>query len=140
MGAIRIGTKGIGVEFLGDVGDTVSAQDVQGKAAKLGNTGRLGSNAAGVLAEGDIANVVIAMLHAPMTTDRLAKGFGVQCRLAHVEAGFVGREPKPGLGVLMPGQAFNAGGANDQIVPLRIELSFENRRSRRSDTPVGHDA
>jgi hypothetical protein len=42
--------------------------------------------------------------------------------LAGVEGNLLGGAPQPGPGVLVPGQAANAGGLDDQAVPLGVEL------------------
>ena len=56
-----------------------------------------------------------------MTPDRLAERLGVERDLAGVEGDFLGFVPEPGLGVLVPGQAADAGGLDDQAVPLGVE-------------------
>ena len=57
-----------------------------------------------------------------MTPDRLAECLGAEGDLAGVEGDFLGGVPEPGLGVLVPGQAADAGGLDDQAVPVVIEL------------------
>ena len=83
---------------------------------------RLDAGSAGLLTEGDIPDVVAAILDRPMTPDRLAEWLGAEGDLAGVEGDFLGGVPEPGPGVLVPGQAADAGGLDDQAVPVVIEL------------------
>jgi hypothetical protein len=57
-----------------------------------------------------------------MSPDRLAERLGTEIDLAGVERDVLGGVPQAGLGVLVPGQAGDAGGADDQAVPLGVEL------------------
>ena len=84
---------------------------------------RLDAGSAGVLTERDIPDVVAAILDRPMTPDRLAERFGAKGDLTSIEGDFLGFVPEPGLGVLVPGQAADAGGLDDQAVPLGVELA-----------------
>ena len=84
---------------------------------------RLDAGSAGVLTERDIPDVVATILDRPMTPDRLAERLGAERDLAGVEGDFLGFVPEPGLGVLVPGQAADAGGLDDQAVPLGVELA-----------------
>ena len=58
-----------------------------------------------------------------MVSDRLAECLGTEGDLAGVEGNLLGGAPQPGPGVLVPGQAANAGGLDDQAVPLGVELA-----------------
>jgi hypothetical protein len=60
----------------------------------------------------------------PVVSDRLAKRLGAEGDLTGVKGNLLGVVPQPGLGVLVPGQAGNAGGADDQAVPLGVELAL----------------
>jgi hypothetical protein len=82
---------------------------------------RLDASSAGVLTERDIPDVMAAVLNAPVASDRLAERLGAEDDLAGVEGNFLGGVPEPGLCVLVPGQAADAGGVDDQAVPLGIE-------------------
>jgi hypothetical protein len=62
-----------------------------------------------------------AVLNAPVVSDRLAERLGAEDDLAGVEGDFLGGVPEPGLCVLVPGQAADAGGLDDQAVPLGVE-------------------
>ncbi len=62
------------------------------------------------------------IFYCPVVSDRLAERFGVEFDLAGVERNFLGCLPEAGSGVLVPGQAGDAGGADDQAVPLGIEF------------------
>jgi hypothetical protein len=83
---------------------------------------RLDAGSAGILTERNIPDVMAAILDRPMTPDRLAESLGAEGDLAGVEGDFLGGVPEPGLGVLVPGQAADAGGLDDQAVPLVVEL------------------
>jgi hypothetical protein len=82
----------------------------------------LDAGSAGILTERDIPDVMAAILDRPMTPDRLAECLGAEGDLAGVEGNFLGGAPEPRLGVLVPGQAADAGGLDDQAVPFVIEL------------------
>ena len=56
-----------------------------------------------------------------MVSDRLAERLGAEGNLAGVEGNFLGGVPEPGLCVLVPGQAADASGLDDQAVPLGLE-------------------
>jgi hypothetical protein len=83
--------------------------------------GGLDAGSAGVFAERDVADVVAAIFYCPVAADRLGERLGVEFDLAGGEGDFLGGVPEPGLGVLVPGQAADAGGLDDQAVPLGIE-------------------
>ncbi len=86
---------------------------------------RLDAGSAGVLAEGDVADVMASIFDAPVASDRLAERLGAESDLTGVEGDFLGFVPEAGLGILMPGQAGDAGGADDQAVPLGVELALD---------------
>jgi hypothetical protein len=86
---------------------------------------RLDAGSAGILTERDIPDVVAAILNRPMPPDRLAERLGAEGDLADIEGDFLGFVPEPGLGVLVPGQAADAGGVNDQAVPLGAEPALD---------------
>ena len=60
-----------------------------------------------------------------MVSDRLAERLGAESGLTGVEGDFLGFVPEPGLGILVPGQTSDAGGADDQAVPLGVELALD---------------
>jgi hypothetical protein len=64
-----------------------------------------------------------SILNAPVASDRLAERLGAEGGLTGVEGDFLGFVPEPGLRVLVPGQAGDAGGVDDQAVPLDAELA-----------------
>jgi hypothetical protein len=63
-----------------------------------------------------------SILDAPVASDRLAERLGIESDLTGVEGDFLGFVPESGLCVLMPGQA---GGVDDQAVPLGVELALD---------------
>jgi hypothetical protein len=60
-----------------------------------------------------------------MPPDRRAKRLGAEGDLTGVEGGLLGFVPEPGLGILVPGQAADAGGLDDQAVPLGVEPALD---------------
>ncbi len=83
---------------------------------------RFGAGSAGVLTECDIPDVVATILDRPMPPDRLAERLGAEGDLADIEGDFLGFVPEPGLCILVPGQAADAGGMDDPAVPFGVEL------------------
>jgi hypothetical protein len=65
------------------------------------------------------------IFNAPVASDRLAERLGAESDLTGVEGDFLGFVPEAGLRVLVPGQAADAGGADDQAVPLGVEFALD---------------
>ena len=86
---------------------------------------RLDAGSAGVFTEDDVANVMAPIFNAPVASDRLAERLGAESDLTGVEGDLLGFVPEPGLGILVPGQTGDAGGADDQSVPLGLELALD---------------
>ncbi len=86
---------------------------------------RLDAGSAFVLAERDVANVMAAVFNAPVAADRRAERLGAEGDLTGVEGDLLGGVPEPGLGILVPGQAGDAGAGDDQAVPLGIEPALD---------------
>jgi hypothetical protein len=63
--------------------------------------------------------------NAPVASDRLAERLGAESDLTGVEGDLLGFVPEAGLGILVPGQAGDAGGVDDQAVPLGVELALD---------------
>ena len=110
---------------MGDIFDAVGPQDVDREASESGEVCRLDAGSAGVLTERDIPDVMAAILTPPVVLDRLAERLGGKGELAGVEGDFLGGVAEPGLCVLVPSQATDAGGADDQVVPLGVELASD---------------
>jgi hypothetical protein len=66
-----------------------------------------------------------SILDAPVASDRLAERLGAEGDLTGVEGDLLGFVPEAGLRVLVPGQAGDAGGVDDQAVPLGVELALD---------------
>jgi hypothetical protein len=81
----------------------------------------LDAGTAAVFAERDVPDVMAPIFNSPVVSDRLAEGLGAERDLAGVEGNLLGGAPETGLGVLVPGQAADAGGLDDQAVPLGVE-------------------
>jgi hypothetical protein len=116
-----IWVQGIDEEFPGDVCCAVCAEDVEGDAAQPGEVCGLVSDAALVLAEGNVADIVVPVFDAPMAADCGLGGFCREGDLGSVVGDFVGFEPVSRFGVLVPGEAFDPNGADDQVVPIGSE-------------------
>ncbi len=110
---------------MADVLDAVGAQDVEGEAPEPGEVNRLDAGSAAVLAERDVADVMAAVFDAPVAADRRAERLGIEGDLTGVEGDLLGGVPEPRLGVLVPGQARDSGGLDDQAVPLGVELALD---------------
>ena len=83
------------------------------------------AGSAGVFAERDIPDVMAAIFNAPVVSDRLAERLGVERDLTGVKGDFLGFVPEAGVRVLVPDQAGDAGGADDQAVPLGVEFALD---------------
>ena len=83
------------------------------------------AGSAGVFAKRDIPDVMAAIFNAPVVSDRLAERLGAESDLTGVKGDFLGFVPEAGLGILVPGQAGDAGGADDQAVPLGVEFALD---------------
>ena len=86
---------------------------------------RFDAGSAGVFSERDIPDVMAPIFNAPVVSDRLAERLGAESDLTGVEGDFLGFVPEAGLGILVPGQAGDAGGADDQLVPLGVEFALD---------------
>jgi hypothetical protein len=86
---------------------------------------RFDAGPAGVLTEGDIPDVVAPILDRPMPPDRLGERLGAEGDLADIEGDLLGFVPEAGLCILVPSQAVDAGGLDDQAVPLGIEPALD---------------
>lgn len=84
---------------------------------------RFGSNSARVFEQGNIADVVAAVFDTPMLTDRRTGDGCGEPDLAGIEGCFAGLMPEAGLGVLVPSEAGDAGGGDDQAVPVGPEAA-----------------
>src|SRR4051812_390188 len=105
VGEEAIEAEGVDVDRLAHVADPAGAQDVERERAQPGEDAGLAPDAAGVLAQDAIADVVVAVLDAPVRPDRPPEGRGVEPGLAGVEGDLRAPGPQPGAGVLAPGQA-----------------------------------
>lgn len=117
--------ESVDIEFTDDVLDAVGPQNVDREAAEAGEVCRLDAGSALVFAERDVPNVMTAIFDSPMVSDHLAERLGAKGDLAGVEGNLLGGVPEPGPGVLVPGQAGDPGGADDQAVPLGGELALD---------------
>src|SRR3954449_7342363 len=73
--------------------------------AQAGEDAGLAPDPAGVLAQGAVADVVVAVLDAPVGPDRPPEVLGVEPDLADVVGDLAPGAPQAGAGVLAPAQA-----------------------------------
>lgn len=69
VGEEPVEVEGIVVEAQADITDAIETQQVQGKAAQQGEEAGVMADAAGILTQGDIPNIVKTVLDAPMGAD-----------------------------------------------------------------------
>jgi hypothetical protein len=86
---------------------------------------RFDAGSAGVFAERDIPDVMASIFNAPVVSDRLAERLGAESDLTGVKGDLLGFVPEPGLGILVPGQTGDAGGADDQALGVELALDVE---------------
>lgn len=113
--------EGIAVEFSADVLGAVGAEDVESETSASSEDGWLHTNSAVVFEEGDVTDIMAAVLDAPVGADGGAGVGGGHRRLAGIKRGLGGRVPKAGFGVFAPGQAAHPDGGEDQAIPIRSE-------------------
>jgi hypothetical protein len=89
------GVEGVDIEFAANVGDGVCAQDVEGEAAEAGEGGWLIPDAAAILVEGYVADIVASIFYPPMEADRGAEDGGGQDGERGIERNLVGLVPEP---------------------------------------------
>src|ERR1700712_4685438 len=85
--------------------DAVGAQNIEGDRANAGHHAGPGADAAGVLAQGHVPDVMGPVLYAPVCTDGAAQDLGPVTGLARVVADLLARGPQAGAGVLDVGHA-----------------------------------
>jgi hypothetical protein len=66
-----------------------------------------------------------SIFNAPVVSDRLAERLGAESDLTGVKGDLLGFVPEPGLGILVPGQTGDAGGADDQALGVELALDVE---------------
>lgn len=87
-----------------------------------------GSDSAVVFEESDVADVVAAIFYAPMVADGGADSGSRQADLACVVRYLVGFVPEARFGVLVPGEAGDAGDGDYQAVPVGAKASGDVER------------
>ena len=78
---------------MSDVADAVRSEDVEGEAADAGEGPRLDTDPAVILAQGHVADVMVAVLDDPIRANRLGEIVGGQRDLADVERGLAAFGP-----------------------------------------------
>jgi hypothetical protein len=117
---------------LANVLDIFGAQDVEGGGADAGHRAGPLPDPTVVLAQGHIPNVMIAIFNSPVRANGAGEGLGIEADLAGVIADLLARRPQAGPGVLLEGQARDAG---DQRLPLGVQLVSKTSTSRCSWRP-----
>ena len=69
VGEEPVEVEGIVIEAQADITDAIETQQVEGKATQQGKDPGIMADAAGILAQGDIPNIVKTVLDAPMGAD-----------------------------------------------------------------------
>jgi hypothetical protein len=82
-----------------------------------------GSDTAGILKKSDIADMVASVFDMPVTADGGGKLCGPKGCLAGIVRDLLGGMPEAGLGVFVQGEARDAGGTDDQPIPIRSEAA-----------------
>lgn len=82
-----------------------------------------GSDTAGILKKGDIADVVGPVLDMPVGADGGGEIAGAKRRLAGIVRDLLGGLPEAGSGVLVQSEAGDAGSTDDQPVPVGSEAA-----------------
>src|SRR5918993_2356479 len=108
MGKETVEAEGVGVDRLAHVADAVGAQDVERERAQAGEDAGLAPDAAGVLAERAVADVVVAVLDAPMAADGRGASPCIERYLAGVVGDLAPLPPQAGAGVPAQGAAGDA--------------------------------
>src|SRR5215211_7118513 len=114
--------EGVGVDGLAHVADAAGAQDVERERAQPGEDAGLAPDPAVVLAQDAVADVVVAVLDAPVRPDRPPEALGLEVDLADVVGDLAPGAPQAGAGVLAPAQARDPGHAGDRPPPPGREL------------------
>src|SRR3954452_8914651 len=124
VGEQAVEAEGVPVKRLLDIGDTIGAQDVERERAYPGEKAAPAPNAAVVLTEDAVANIMVAVLDAPMPPYSARDGGSVEADLAGVIGDLLARGPMPGAGVLHPGRARNWSRTGYRAPPRRIETAW----------------
>src|SRR3954468_12857847 len=112
IGEQPIEAEGIGVERLAHVGDAVAAQDIEREGAQAGEDTGVVLDAAGILAQGAVAHVVVAVLDPPVPAHGSGASSGLERHLAGVVGDLAPLPPQAGAGVPAPGAARDTNGLN----------------------------
>src|SRR5919107_5057506 len=117
MGKETVEAESVGVDGLAHVVDAVGAQDVERERAQAGEDAGPAPDPAVVLPQDAVADMVVAVLDAPVRPDGTPEALGVEPDLADVVRDLAAGAPQAGAGVLAPAQARDAGGAGDHLLP-----------------------
>jgi hypothetical protein len=114
--------QGVVEQRLADVFDTIGPQDIEGDGAQATEIQRIDPDPTGIFSEGYVADVMMR-LDFPVPPDGAAEFGGAQACLTEIDRGVVGRRPQAILGILVPGQAGDAGRGDDQFAPAGAEAT-----------------
>ena len=99
----------------------MGAQDVERERAQAGEDVGLVPDAAGILAERAVADVVVTVLDAPMPADGRGTRLGVERDLASIVGHLTPWSPQAGTGVSAKGAAAHAHDTGDEGPPVGIK-------------------
>jgi hypothetical protein len=112
--------KSEAVSCIGDVGAVVEAKDIGGEGAEPGEDAGIDADAAGVLGEGDVADVVRAVFDVPVVADGGGADVNRTQRVADVVGGFAGLVPQAAGGVMALDTAADADDGGEMRRPLGV--------------------
>ncbi len=107
----------ISPEGVGDVFLTVGAQDVEGEAAGSGEYAGVCPDAAGILQHGDITDVVVLVLDAPVAADGLGGLFCAERGGADIKGRFFPAVPHAVLGAACERRSRHLDDARNEPIP-----------------------
>ena len=110
-----------------DIAHIIEAQDVGGERAQAGEDAGIAADAAGVLGEAAVADVVGAILDAPVVADGFGAGSGWQNDVADKQGGLTGSAPEPGCGGAGENVPTDADDRADMSSPLGVGQAVARR-------------
>jgi len=112
---------------IGDIANVIEAQDVGGERAQAGEDAGIAADAAGILGKAAVADVVGAVLDAPMVADGLGADGGWQDDVGDKPGGLAGGAPQTGRGGAGEHVASDADDRVDMVSPLGIGQAVARR-------------
>jgi hypothetical protein len=113
--------EGVFVESLRDVFDEISPKDVEGEGSQQSESCGIDSDSRGVFAEGDVADVMVCVLDAPMPPCGTAIFFCGSPGRRDVEGRLLGSLPFAGFRILAFADAPDFDDFDDDLPPFPVE-------------------